>query len=116
LIVADRAMGLRREEVALLAGVSVDYYTRLERGNARGASNAVLDALACALQLMRPNGPVFRVCVRQKSDNLLSLGERADIPRTGRFGRRRMRALQGVGLELSQPCVHPCMSKAGSRA
>ena len=43
--------GLRREEVALLAGVSVDYYTRLERGNAGGASEAVLDALARALQL-----------------------------------------------------------------
>jgi transcriptional regulator with XRE-family HTH domain len=46
-----RVAGLRREEVALLAGVSVDYYTRLERGNARGASDAVLDALARALQL-----------------------------------------------------------------
>jgi transcriptional regulator with XRE-family HTH domain len=43
--------GLRREEVALLAGVSVDYYTRLERGNLSGVSEAVLDALAQALQL-----------------------------------------------------------------
>jgi transcriptional regulator with XRE-family HTH domain len=43
--------GLRREEVAILAGVSVDYYTRLERGNARGASDTVLEALARALQL-----------------------------------------------------------------
>ena len=48
---ARRVPGLRREEVALLAGVSVPYYTRLERGNARGASDAVLDALARALQL-----------------------------------------------------------------
>ena len=46
-----RVAGLRREEVALLAGVSIDYYTRLERGNARGASGTVLDALARALQL-----------------------------------------------------------------
>jgi len=46
-----RVAGLRREEVALLAGMSVDYYTRLERGNARGASDAVLDALARTLQL-----------------------------------------------------------------
>ena len=46
-----RVTGLRREEVALLAGVSVDYYTRLERGNARGVSDSVLDALARALQL-----------------------------------------------------------------
>ena len=46
-----RVAGLRREEVALLAGVSVDYYTRLERGHAHGASDSVLEALARALQL-----------------------------------------------------------------
>jgi transcriptional regulator with XRE-family HTH domain len=46
-----RVPGLRREEVALLAGVSVDYYTRLERGNLGGVSEAVLEALAQALQL-----------------------------------------------------------------
>src|SRR6266566_408943 len=46
-----RVAGLRREEVAMLAGVSVDYYTRLERGNARGASESVLEALARALHL-----------------------------------------------------------------
>jgi transcriptional regulator with XRE-family HTH domain len=43
--------GLRREEVAVLAGVSVEYYVRLERGDLRGASDSVLDALARALQL-----------------------------------------------------------------
>jgi transcriptional regulator with XRE-family HTH domain len=46
-----RVPGLRREEVASLAGVSVEYYKRLERGNASGASDAVLDALADALRL-----------------------------------------------------------------
>ncbi len=46
-----RVAGLRREEVALLAGVSVDYYTRLERGNLHGVSEGVLEALAGALQL-----------------------------------------------------------------
>jgi transcriptional regulator with XRE-family HTH domain len=46
-----RVSGLRREEVAMLAGVSVDYYTRLERGNAHGASDSVLESLARALQL-----------------------------------------------------------------
>jgi hypothetical protein len=40
-----RVAGLRREEVALLAGVSVDYYTRLERGNLGGVSECVLDRL-----------------------------------------------------------------------
>jgi len=46
-----RVAGLRREEVAMLAGVSVDYYTRLERGNLNGVSESVLEALARALQL-----------------------------------------------------------------
>ena len=46
-----RVPGLRREEVALLAGVSVDYYTRLERGNLSGVSESVLEALVRALQL-----------------------------------------------------------------
>jgi transcriptional regulator with XRE-family HTH domain len=46
-----RVPGLRREEVASLAGVSVEYYKRLERGNASGASDGVLEALARALQL-----------------------------------------------------------------
>ncbi|GGP53401.1 helix-turn-helix transcriptional regulator [Saccharothrix coeruleofusca] len=46
-----RVKGLRREEVALLAGVSVDYYVRMERGSLTGASDGVLDAMASALQL-----------------------------------------------------------------
>lgn len=46
-----RVKGLRREEVALLAGVSVDYYVRMERGSLAGASDSVLDALASALRL-----------------------------------------------------------------
>jgi transcriptional regulator with XRE-family HTH domain len=46
-----RVPGLRREEVALLAGISVEYYTRLERGNARGVSESVLEGIARALQL-----------------------------------------------------------------
>lgn len=46
-----RVAGLRREEVALLAGVSADYYTRLERGNLAGVSEQVLEALSRALRL-----------------------------------------------------------------
>ncbi|MFJ9948842.1 helix-turn-helix transcriptional regulator [Kitasatospora sp. NPDC091207] len=46
-----RVAGLRREEVAELAGVSVDYYTRMEQGRVRNASPAVLDSLARALRL-----------------------------------------------------------------
>jgi transcriptional regulator with XRE-family HTH domain len=48
---ARRVPGLRREEVAQLAGVSVDYYTRLERGRNLNVSDSVLDALARALCL-----------------------------------------------------------------
>jgi transcriptional regulator with XRE-family HTH domain len=46
-----RVDGLRREEVALIAGISVEYYTRLERGNATGVSESVLDGISRALQL-----------------------------------------------------------------
>ncbi len=46
-----RVPGLRRTEVAALAGVSVEYYTQLERGNLAGASESVLEALTGALQL-----------------------------------------------------------------
>jgi transcriptional regulator with XRE-family HTH domain len=46
-----RVKGLRREEVAMLAGISVEYYTRLERGNANGVSEDVLEGVVRALQL-----------------------------------------------------------------
>jgi transcriptional regulator with XRE-family HTH domain len=46
-----RVKGLRREEVAMLAGISVEYYTRLERGNANGVSEDVLEGIVRALQL-----------------------------------------------------------------
>jgi len=46
-----RVPGLRREEVAQLAGVSVDYYIRLERGRTQGVSRTVLEAVARALRL-----------------------------------------------------------------
>lgn len=48
---ARRVSGLRRSEVAMLAGVSVEYYTRIERGNLSGVSDGILDALATALKL-----------------------------------------------------------------
>lgn len=46
-----RVPGLRREEVALLAGMSTEYYVRLERGNATGVSDSILDGISRALQL-----------------------------------------------------------------
>ncbi|MEU0880196.1 helix-turn-helix transcriptional regulator [Lentzea sp. NPDC005914] len=48
---ARRVPGLRREELAQLAGVSVAYYTRLEQGNGRNVSTEVLDSIARALRL-----------------------------------------------------------------
>lgn len=46
-----RVEGLRREEVALIAGISVEYYVRLERGNASGVSESVIEGVSRALQL-----------------------------------------------------------------
>src|SRR6201996_9605314 len=46
-----RTPGLRREELAALAGLSIDYYIRLEQGKETNPSTAILDGLACALHL-----------------------------------------------------------------
>ncbi|AZS38015.1 hypothetical protein CVS47_02665 [Microbacterium lemovicicum] len=73
-----RVAGLRRSEVAALAGVSVEYYAKLERGAIAGASGAVLDAVSSALQLSDA-----------EYAHLLDLARNADgIPSSGR-GRRR---------------------------
>jgi hypothetical protein len=52
-----RVQGLRREEVAMLSGISVEYYTRLERGKATGVSHEVLDAIAARCSSMTPSAP-----------------------------------------------------------
>ncbi|MDV6259722.1 helix-turn-helix transcriptional regulator [Rhodococcoides yunnanense] len=73
-----RVAGLRRSEVAMLAGVSVEYYAKLERGAIGGASASVLDALATALQL---DGT--------ERAHLFDLARAADgIPTSGRSRRR----------------------------
>jgi transcriptional regulator with XRE-family HTH domain len=80
---ARRVPGLRREEVAVLAGVSVPYYTRLERGDAAGVSDSVLDALAGALRLNEA-----------ERAHLLDLAHAAQptvSPRTQRQPRQRVR-------------------------
>jgi len=59
-----RVPGLRREEVSLLAGISVEYYVRLERGNAIGISEAVLDGISRALKLDRAEHEHLRDLVR----------------------------------------------------
>ena len=81
-----RVKGLRREEVAMLAGVSVDYYVRMERGNLSGTSDSVLDALAQALQLDEA-----------ERDHLLDLARAA-----GEGRRRRRRAPTSVRPAVQQ--------------
>jgi hypothetical protein len=75
--------GLRREEVAMLAGVSVDYYARLERGNLAGASESVLEAVARALQLDDAERQHLR-------DLPAAASQRRPGAATGRSGRRRL--------------------------
>jgi len=82
-----RVKGLRREEVAMLAGVSVDYYVRMERGNLAGASDSVLEALAGALQLDEA-----------ERDHLFDLARKADaVPAS-----RRRPAAQRVRPAIQQ--------------
>ncbi|MFI9328301.1 helix-turn-helix domain-containing protein [Kitasatospora sp. NPDC052868] len=59
-----RVQGLRREEVAQLAGVSVDYYIRLEQGRGSSASDAVLDAVARVLRLDEVEAAHLRALAR----------------------------------------------------
>lgn len=59
-----RVPGLRREEVAILAGVSTDYYVKLEQGRSAGASNSVLDAIANVLRLNTTERAHLRHLVR----------------------------------------------------
>ncbi|GAA2142832.1 helix-turn-helix domain-containing protein [Actinomadura napierensis] len=76
-----RVPGLRRSEVAMLAGVSVEYYSRLERGAVRGASAAVLNAIADTLHLDDA-----------ERAHLFDLARAADgIPASGRRRRRATR-------------------------
>ncbi|WP_399886476.1 helix-turn-helix domain-containing protein [Streptomyces sp. BBFR51] len=78
-----RVPGLRREELALLAGVSASYYTRLERGESQSASPEVLDALAGAL--------------------LLDESERRYLHDVARTGRQRTRGRRPAPERVSEP-------------
>lgn len=85
-----RVLGLRRTEVALLAGVSVEYYAKLERGAVAGASASVLDAIAQALQLDDT-----------ERAHLFDLARAADgIPTSGRSRRR------GTRQSAARPSLH----------
>jgi transcriptional regulator with XRE-family HTH domain len=76
---ARRVAGLRREEVALLAEMSVDYYTRLEQGRERNPSTQVLDALGQALQLTDDGRPhLYRLAGLSPRPDWVALPERVD--------------------------------------
>ncbi|GIF20528.1 transcriptional regulator with XRE-family HTH domain [Actinoplanes tereljensis] len=84
-----RVSGLRREEVAMLAGVSIDYYTRLERGNLSGVSDSVLEALARALHLDEA-----------ERAHLLDLARTANATVSTVRGRRRTTSTVRPGVQL----------------
>ncbi|QRX96119.1 MULTISPECIES: helix-turn-helix transcriptional regulator [Streptomyces] len=88
-----RVPGLRREELAQLAGVSVAYYTRLEQGQSHNASEGVLDALARALRLT----PDERAHLRQLARPTPNRRRPAVRPDTARPGvRQLLAAVEGV--------------------
>ncbi|MEU8122366.1 helix-turn-helix transcriptional regulator [Spirillospora sp. NPDC049024] len=91
-----RVPGLRRSEVAMLAGVSVEYYSRLERGAVRGASAAVLNAIADTLRLDDA-----------ERAHLFDLARTADgVPASGRRRRRATGpAAIGPGLAWSLEAI-----------
>ncbi|MGV4981454.1 helix-turn-helix domain-containing protein [Streptomyces sp. NRAIS4] len=80
-----RVRGLRREELALLAGISVDYYVRLEQGRTRNVSDAVIDSVADALRLDPDERSYLRHLVRPPRRN----PERV-APQRVRLGLRRL--------------------------
>jgi len=114
-----RVPGLRREEVAMLAGISVEYYTRLERGNANGVSEDVLEGITRALQLdeaerthlfdlvraanttrparRRPSQERVRPTVQRILDAML------DLPAYVRNGRLDILAANQLGYALYSP-------------
>lgn len=117
-----RVPGLRREEVALLAGMSVEYYTRLERGGLAGVSQSILDALVRALQLddaerehlldlARSAGPAPSPARRRRGQVSPSLQRLLDgmtgVPAFIRNGRLDVLAINALGQMLySEAFVH----------
>lgn len=84
-----RVPGLRREELALLAGVSITYYTHLEQGQSTNASDSVLDSLARALRLTADEHAHLRDLARPPK------GKRARSPRP-EYARAATRRLIGA--------------------
>jgi len=92
-----RVPGLRREEVATLAGISVEYYTQLERGDIRGASEEVLGAIARALRLNDAE--------RTHLDDLIRLLNASRAPLHGASERRVPARVRWIVDGLASPAV-----------
>jgi hypothetical protein len=92
-----RVPGLRREEVGMIAGVSVDYYTRLDKGNLAGVSESVLDAVARAPAAgrRRTRPPVRSLPHGQQ------LGITLSSPPLGRWTGTPRRAALSPGMHMS---------------
>ena len=110
-----RVKGLRREEVALLAGVSTDYYTRLERGNLTGVSESVLEALAARSQLDESErthlfdlARAANASGRQRRTTPSSICAPASSGSSTRIGARRTSATTASTCSASTRSVEPC--------
>ena len=126
-----RVAGLRRDEVAMLAGVSLDYYIRMERGNLSGASDAVLDGLASALQLdeaerehlfslARAAGPSGRRTRRAASTGVRAVVQQmldamVDAPAWVRNGRHDILATNALCRALYSPILSSPVAGATGR-
>lgn len=126
-----RVKGLRREEVAMLSGISVDYYVRMERGDLSGASDSVLDSMATALHLdeaerdhlfalaraagpararARPTPKTVRPVIQQVLDAM------TDAPAWVRNGRHDIIAMNTLAKALYSPVLEsPVAGPAGRR-
>lgn len=100
-----RVTGLRREEVALLAGVSPDYYVRLEQGRARAASDQVLDAVARVLRL----DPVETEHLRRLAHPDRPHADRASAEGTPQTARVGVLALLEAMTDVPAFVLDPCM-------
>ena len=100
---SPRVAGLRRGEVAALAGVSVEYYSKLERGALAGASASVLDAIARALQLDDAERAHLFDLAHHNDRGDRGGGRRGASPRSSATSRPRKRLSSGLRIACCLP-------------
>ncbi|BCJ50471.1 transcriptional regulator [Actinoplanes sp. NBRC 14428] len=111
-----RVPGLRRNEVAQLAGVSADYYTRLERGNLGGVSEGVLDALARALQLDEIEQAHLRHLARTAALPRSRVSKRAAAPAVRPSVARMIEGMPGMPAYVHNNCFDVLAANSLGRA